>query len=170
VAGRPETYAFVEDVIREGGRADARPYLHIGGDEADATPPADYRHVHHQGVCPWSPGTASRRSAGTRSPPVDLPETRSRSSGGSSRERRLWPAPPRTGNKVIMSPADRVYLDMKYDVDSRPGQDWAGYVEVRRAYDWDPAGPAAGRRRGALLGVEAALWSETLRSMTDVQR
>src|SRR4029453_9704330 len=73
------------------------------------------------------------------------------------------------GNKVIMSPADRVYLDMKYDADSRPGLDWAGYVEVRRAYDWDPAERLPGVGEAALLGVEAALWSETLRSIADVE-
>jgi hexosaminidase len=42
-------------------------------------------------------------------------------------------------------------------------------VEVRRAYDWDPADRLPGVGEDALLGVEAALWSETLRSMTDIQ-
>lgn len=27
---------------------------------------------------------------------------------------------------------------MKYDKDTPLGLDWAGYVDVRRAYDWDP--------------------------------
>ena len=52
------------------------------------------------------------------------------------------------GSKVIMSPADRTYLDMKYDADSPLGLDWAGTVDVDRAYDWDPGGPPARRRRG----------------------
>jgi hexosaminidase len=42
-------------------------------------------------------------------------------------------------------------------------------VEVRQAYDWDPADRLPDVGEDALLGVEAALWSETLRTMTDVQ-
>jgi hexosaminidase len=70
---------------------------------------------------------------------------------------------------VIMSPADRTYLDMKYDADTPLGLDWAGLVGVRRSYDWDPADRLPGVGEESLLGVEAALWSETLRSMADVQ-
>jgi len=73
------------------------------------------------------------------------------------------------GSKVIMSPADRTYLDMKYDAGTALGLDWAGTVEVDRAYDWDPADRLPGVGEESLLGVEAALWSETLRSMADVQ-
>src|SRR4051812_49580053 len=43
------------------------------------------------------------------------------------------------GHQVIMSPADRSYLDMKYDKDTPLGLDWAGVVGVERSYDWDPA-------------------------------
>jgi hexosaminidase len=68
-----------------------------------------------------------------------------------------------------MSPADRTYLDMKYDADSPLGLDWAGLLPLDRAYDWDPAERLPGVGEDALLGVEAALWSETLRSITDVQ-
>jgi hexosaminidase len=70
---------------------------------------------------------------------------------------------------VIMSPADRTYLDMKYDPDFGLGLDWAGCVELDRAYDWDPADRLPGVPERALLGVEAALWSETLRSLADAQ-
>jgi hexosaminidase len=74
------------------------------------------------------------------------------------------------GNKVIMSPADRAYLDMKYAADSPLGLDWAGLLPLERAYRWDPADRLPGVGEEALLGVEAALWAETLRSMVDVQR
>ena len=59
------------------------------------------------------------------------------------------------GSKVIMSPADRTYLDMKYDAGSPLGLDWAGMVDVDRAYDWDPADRLPGVGEEALLGVEA---------------
>jgi hexosaminidase len=73
------------------------------------------------------------------------------------------------GHQVIMSPADRSYLDMKYDESTALGLDWAGFLEVRRAYDWDPADRLPGVGEESLLGVEAPLWSETLRSLADVE-
>ena len=68
-----------------------------------------------------------------------------------------------------MSVADRAYLDMKYDSATAIGLTWAGIVDVRRAYDWDPAAVTAGVTEAALLGVEAPLWSETLASIRDVE-
>ena len=59
-----------------------------------------------------------------------------------------------------MSPASRTYFDLKYDESTKLGTTWAGYVGVRDAYEWDP---------GEVLGVEAALWSETLASLADVE-
>src|SRR5438128_12624872 len=38
------------------------------------------------------------------------------------------------GAKVIMSPASRAYLDMKYDASTELGLEWAGHVDVRDAY------------------------------------
>lgn len=68
----------------------------------------------------------------------------------------------RNGTRLILSPADRVYLDMKYTKDTPLGLAWAGLVEVRRSYDWDPATYLDGVPQQALLGVEAPLWTETL--------
>ena len=65
--------------------------------------------------------------------------------------------------KVILSPANKIYLDMKYDDGTLLGLHWAGNVDVRDAYDWDP-GDASCRacRSASILGVEAPIWSETL--------
>ena len=38
-----------------------------------------------------------------------------------------------------MSPADKAYLDMKYQASTTLGQDWAGYINIETAYAWDPA-------------------------------
>jgi hexosaminidase len=168
VVGKPETYAFVEDVIREVAALTPGPYLHIGGDEADATPAADYRTFITK-VLSLVARYGKRAIGWHEIAAVDLPEAAvpqfwrvETANSGVARAAA-------NGNKVIMSPADRVYLDMKYDAGSRPGLDWAGFVEVQRAYDWDPAERLPGVGEDALLGVEAALWSETLRSMADVQ-
>ena len=58
---------------------------------------------------------------------------------------------------------------MKYTEQSPLGLDWAGLIDVGRAYDWDPADRLPGVGEESLLGVEAALWAETLRSLADAQ-
>src|SRR5439155_27218229 len=58
------------------------------------------------------------------------------------------------GAALIMSPAPHVYLDLKYAPDTPLGLSWAGPVDVRDSYEWDPGEDA--------LGVEAALWTETV--------
>jgi hexosaminidase len=70
--------------------------------------------------------------------------------------------------RFVLSPADKAYLDQKYNPQTELGLSWAGFVEVRDAYDWDPAAllPGVGERR--VLGVEAAMWSETLEDADDV--
>jgi hexosaminidase len=69
--------------------------------------------------------------------------------------------------RLILSPGNRAYLDLKYDGETRLGLDWAGRIPVQTAYDWDPAALVPGAR--AILGVEAPLWSETTASMRDVE-
>ena len=39
---------------------------------------------------------------------------------------------------MLLSPADHVYLDMKYDPTTDLGLEWAGHVELRDAYAWEP--------------------------------
>ena len=43
------------------------------------------------------------------------------------------------GGSVILSPADAIYLDMKFDADAPLGLVWAGVVSARQSYEWDPA-------------------------------
>ena len=51
------------------------------------------------------------------------------------------------GGKVILSPGPKTYLDMKYDSTTVLGLRWAGLIDVRDAYDWDPGHAAARRHR-----------------------
>jgi hexosaminidase len=168
VADKEMTYAFVEDVIRTVAELTPGPFLHIGGDEAFSTPPEDYRTFLDR-VLPMV-GKYGKRAIGWHEmAAVDLPET------AVPQYWRIEPADDgvaraaASGHQVIMSPADRSYLDMKYDESSPLGLDWAGVVGVARSYDWDPADRLPGVGEESLLGVEAPLWSETLRSLADVQ-
>jgi hexosaminidase len=162
------TYVFLDDVIREVAELTPGPYLHIGGDEAQATSAEDYR-AFMERVLPLVAKYGKRAVGWHEMAAVELPD---------SAVPQFWRVEPEDegtaravarGSQVIMSPADRVYLDMKYTADTPLGLDWAGLVGVERSYDWDPATRLPGVGEEALLGVEAALWSETLRSMADVQ-
>jgi hexosaminidase len=70
------------------------------------------------------------------------------------------------GHTLIMSPAPHAYLDQKYDDSTELGLTWAGAVEVRDAYEWEPSTMIEG---AAVAGVEAALWSETTATLDDVE-
>jgi hexosaminidase len=168
IVDREATYAFVEDVIREVAALTPGPYLHIGGDEAQATSAEDYRTFITR-VLPLVAKYGKRAVGWHEMAAVELPETAVPQFWRIEAEDEGTARAAAGGSKVIMSPADRTYLDMKYAADSPLGLDWAGLVDVDRAYDWDPADRLPGVREEALLGVEAALWSETLRSLADVQ-
>jgi hexosaminidase len=86
--------------------------------------------------------------------------------------------------KVVMSPANHAYLDMQQFVGSPLGLSWAGRLDVAQFYTWSatagsdpgsyiPARTTAGVTLPAvtdanILGVEAPLWSETLRTLDDI--
>ncbi|MBL7260437.1 beta-N-acetylhexosaminidase [Actinoplanes sp. LDG1-01] len=167
-ADKEETYAFVEDVIRVVAGLTSGPFLHIGGDEALSTTAEDYRTFMTR-VLPLA-GKYGKRAIGWHEmAAVELPP---------SAVPQYWRIEPaddgvaraaESGHQVIMSPADRSYLDMKYDESSPLGLDWAGLLGVERSYEWDPADRLPGVGEESLLGVEAPLWSETLRSLADVE-
>ena len=73
------------------------------------------------------------------------------------------------GAKIIMSPAPKVYLDMRYTTETELGLNWAGFIELRDAYDWDPAAYMDGISEQDILGVEAPLWAETIRNIGAAQ-
>lgn len=70
--------------------------------------------------------------------------------------------------KVVSSPAPKAYLDMFHDEHQVVGQDWAGLIDLRTAYDWDPVAELPGVPAERVIGVETALWTETVRNWGDV--
>ncbi|MGW0597645.1 beta-N-acetylhexosaminidase [Streptomyces sp. NPDC002776] len=170
--GKELTYDFVDDVIRELAAITPGRYLHIGGDEAHSTPHADYVKFmdrvqpvvakYGKTVIGWHQLTGASPAKGALAQYWGL-------DGTSAQEKEQVAAAARGGTELILSPADRIYLDMKYDERTPLGLSWAGYVEVRRSYDWDPGTYLAGVPESAVRGVEAPLWSETLRTSEDIE-
>ncbi|MFF4898471.1 family 20 glycosylhydrolase [Streptomyces sp. NPDC001068] len=165
------TYDFVDDVIRELAALTPGRYLHIGGDEAHSTSHADYVAFmdrvqplvakYGKKVIGWHQLTGAHPVPGAIAQYWGLDDT------GADEKAQVAEAA-RHGTGLILSPADRVYLDMKYTEDTPLGQDWAGLVEVKRSYDWDPGDYLPGAPGSAVRGVEAPLWSETLVTGADI--
>jgi hexosaminidase len=158
------TYTFIEDVIREVAAITPGPYLHIGGDEVSTLSAEDY--VYFVQKAQSIVDKYGKRMIGwDEIGKIDLlPMSIVQ----------YWNGPlaveaARKGAKVIMSPASRAYLDMKYAPSTELGLNWAGYIEVQDAYTWDPATQLEGVSEGQILGVEAPLWTETIRTREDIE-
>ena len=159
-----QTYVFIDDVIRELAALTPGDTIHIGGDETHSTPAADYvRFIERvEGIV----RAHGKRMAGWE----EIGQCRL----GPTTIAQHWAfghaaAAASQGLQIILSPATKVYLDMKYDAATPLGQAWAGFVTVRDSYEWDPAAHLAGVGEAGILGVEAALWTETIETMADIE-
>ncbi len=160
------TYTFVENVIAEVAAITPGPYFHIGGDEAQATSLPDYIDF-LQRVQAILQDVGKQMIGWEELGQIRLLPTTIlqhwNPGDGFARESI------QQGTKLIMSPAERAYLDMKYDPTTALGLEWAGDISVEKAYSWDPAGLVSGVTDTYILGVEAPLWSETLNTLDDVE-
>ena len=160
----PETYALIGDVLRELAEMTPGEYLHVGGDEVEALTDEEYAHFIEQ-VQGIVSGLGKRMVGWEEIAKAELlPTTLVQQ----------WKSDDATaaiegGARVILSPASLVYLDMKYDDETELGLSWAGTTDLREGYDWDPASFLPGYGEEHIEGVEAPLWSETLRNITAAQ-
>jgi hexosaminidase len=162
------TYKFVDDVIRELSAITPGKLINIGGDEAHATSPEDYN-TFYQKVMPLvgkygKTITGWHDIAKTNPPASAIPQY-----WGTVDTNADVAAAAARGNKILFSPANKAYLDMQYNADSPLGLHWAGFVEVKDAYNWDPATYLQGVSENQIAGVEAPLWSETLLNSDNIE-
>ena len=157
------TYRFIDDVVREIAALTPGPYFHAGGDEVKTLTPEQYTQFiervqtivqsHGKQMVGWD------EIAGATLLPTSIVQ---HWRPDASREQ-LAASP-----RLVLSPANRTYLDMKYDEATVLGLRWAGLLPVRRSYDWDPA-VESGASPEKILGVEAPLWSETTANIRDAE-
>ncbi|MFI6097667.1 beta-N-acetylhexosaminidase [Lentzea sp. NPDC051213] len=162
------TYKFIEDVVREVSAITPGPYFHLGGDEALSTPDADYVKFMNR-VLPivkkyGKTTTGWHEFIKTTKDTALVPQF-----WGTTTSNADVAAAAQRGNKVLMSPANRLYLDMKYDKNTKLGLNWAGYVEVKDAYSWNPGAYLGGVGEASIRGVEAPLWTETITKSADIE-
>nr|WP_325049713.1 family 20 glycosylhydrolase [Lentzea atacamensis] len=162
------TYQFIDDVVREIAALTPGPYFHIGGDEAHATSDADYQAFMNRAlpivkkygktVLGW------HEFVKTTTDTTAIPQY-----WGTTTSNATVQAAAARGNKVVMSPANKAYLDMKYNSSTPLGLSWAGFIEVQDAYNWNPGTHLSGVPESAVRGVEAPLWTETIVTSRDIE-
>ncbi len=159
-----DTYKFVDDVVRELAAMTPGRYLHLGGDEVAVLTREQYATFvervqaivakYGKTMIGWDEIGHARLLPGTVA--------------------QMWRADTsmaaaRQGAKLIISPATKAYLDMKYTPATELGLRWSGFVDLRTAYEWDPVKHFPRVTEADVLGVEAALWSETIRNLGAAQ-
>jgi hexosaminidase len=159
------TYKFINDVVRELAALTPGPYIHIGGDESHSTKREDYIPfvsrvqdiviANGKQAIGWDDIAISGMKTGTVAQHWANVKNANTAAG--------------QGAKIILSPAQKAYMDMQYDSTTKLGLNWAAYIEVDSAYSWEPATLIPGIGRDKLLGIEAALWTETITNMDEIE-
>ena len=163
---KPITDRFLDEVIGELAALTPGDYIHIGGDEARSTQPADYidfvqkltQAVTAHGKIPigWAEVSRAPLSADVVAQYWDANDA-GRSAKSAAAQ----------GIDVILSLGPLLSRPEVRRHDATRTRSWAGPVSVRAAYDWEPGDFGVPERQ--ILGVEAALWTETLRTMAEIE-
>ena len=156
-------YAFIDDVIRELAALTPGEYIHIGGDESLVTTKDDFIYFinratkivekHGKKMIGWDEVVHADMNENAT---VQYWGKKENAQKGAEK-----------GMKVILSPATKAYLDMKYDEESEYGLIWSGYIPVDTAYNWSPE-TFAEIPLESILGIEAPLWSETISNFDEL--
>jgi hexosaminidase len=161
------TEAFLRDVMSDIAVMTPGPYVHIGGDEVLTMDAPEYSRLVEMAA-------GYVRAAGKMV--VGWQEV-AKANVGPDTVIQFWREPDDTehlitavqaGAKLLLSPASKAYLDMKYDSDTPLGLEWAGHIELQDAYDWDPLTVIPEVPAEAIIGIEAAVWSETICTVDDL--
>lgn len=159
------TYEFISAVLAELAAITPGPYLHIGGDEAASTTSEDYVTFITR-VQDIVAGLNKNMVGWGEIVNIDLlPSSVVQHWQKNDDAQKAV----RKGAQVVMSPAHHVYMDMKYNNSTPLGLKWAGPTEVNEAYQWEPTEINPGVTEKDILGVEAPLWTETIRTMADIE-
>ncbi|MFF5072572.1 family 20 glycosylhydrolase [Micromonospora olivasterospora] len=162
------TYDFVADVLGEVAALTPGPYLHIGGDEAFKVKADAYARFVRRAQ-EIVAGTGKTLVGWHQIAPAEHADGRILQWWGTKEDDPVIADAVRRGARLILSPANHTYLDMKYAPDTPIGHDWAGLIDVAKAYDWDPGAHLADVPAEAVLGIEAPLWTEYVTSLTEIE-
>ena len=158
-------YEFINDVVSEISALTTGPYFHVGGDESHSTAKEDYIYfINRVEDIVYSHG---KQMIGWDEIATTELNENSIAQFWATKENAIEAV--NQGVKVIMSPASRAYLDMKYDSTTELGLKWAGLIEVDHGYNWDPATMVPGLGQESILGIESPLWTETVTNIDELE-
>ena len=152
------TYSFIEEIIRQVSAISPSKYIHIGGDESHTTSREDYAKFFERVLEITKKN--NKIAIGWQEFGNVLSEENKQHSIA-----QYWlidGKPFTEGVNYVLSPANRAYLDMKYDASSEYGLNWAGYTSVKKSYEWEPTEYGS---ESQIVGVEAPLWTETVANL-----
>ena len=174
------TWAILTAIISQLTAMSPGPYYDLGGDEVpgDVLTPSRYAALVNTesgivtGLGKTVMGWAEIAGAGTNLPAGTVAEYWNPASGSDPDTATATEAVAKH-MRLVMSPADHAYLDQKYapDVPKNLGQTWAcnDGCDVDQFYNWDPAGYVDRVGESDVIGVEGAMWSETVRTLPQVE-
>jgi hexosaminidase len=180
--GSRDTWAIMTAVIGQLTAITPGPYYDLGGDEVPASllAPAKYAAfinkeagiVAERGKTVM--GWADIAGKGTNPPAGSIAEYW-QPAGGTSPGSITGREAVAKHMKIVMAPANHTYLDQKYIVAARSsvppalGMNWAcpRGCDVSSAYNWNPGGFVRGVTDRNVIGVEGAMWGETVANLAN---
>ncbi|MBN2618186.1 MAG: family 20 glycosylhydrolase [Spirochaetales bacterium] len=154
------TYTFINDVIKEISELTPGKYIHIGGDEAKKTDFPKYKKFiervqkivksHNKIMIGW--------------------EECAKTALESDSIVQIWtPESDKCGIHNILSPAKHIYFDIKYNETIGLGHDWAGYTDLKKAYNWDPETVYPFVDINSVIGIESPIWTEFITNINEIE-
>ena len=180
--GSRDTWAIMTAIIGQLAAITPGPYYDLGGDEVPASllAPAKYAAFINKeagivaGRGKTVMGWADIAGKGTDPPAGSIAEYW-QPAGGTSPGSITGREAVAKHMKIVMAPANHTYLDQKYIVSARSsvppalGMNWAcpRGCDVSSAYNWNPGGFVRGVTDRNVIGVEGAMWGETVANLAN---
>lgn len=175
------TFTIYNAIISQLSAMSTSPYYHVGGDEVPSTVLTQDRYaafVNNEmplvtALGKTVMGWAELAGPGTSPPAGSVAEYWNPASGTSPDTATAHEAVAKN-MKIVMAPANHAYLDQKYARNTPPnlGLTWAcgrNGCDVDQFYNWDPGSYVTGVTDQNVIGVEGAMWGETVRNLAEVQ-
>ena len=175
----PNTWTILSAIIGQLAQMSSSPYYDLGGDETPANVLAQNRYaalVNREGGIVNSVGKVAMGWAEISGPGTTLARGSIAEywnpAAGSDPDTVTATDAVSKGMKIVMAPATHAYLDQRYTKSVPPGlgQTWACETgcDVDQFYNWDPSTYVTGVTDRNVIGVEGALWTETIRNLGEI--
>jgi hexosaminidase len=173
------TWVIMSAIIEQLAAMSPGSYYDVGGDEVPTTLLSQSRYASFvnqeagivQGQSKTVMGWADIAGPGTNLTGPSVAEYWNPASGSTSGTITATEAVQK-GMKVVMAPASHAYLDQRYKRNVPPtlGLTWACTrgCDVDQFYNWDPGSYVTGVTDANVIGVEGAMWGETVVNLSNV--